>query len=198
MKMILYGLMVLVYVGCNSAEVQPETSQIRDSTQDVKEYFPVLDFIRSEIRFVDSLPIGIMKYTTQDGKTDSGYIKLDEFHQLAQEFLPSDLNKEAFESNFSETSFFDNTTQYSSFLYASTRKNSNVSRIDVLVKPENVVYNKVKSIYMEKFSENADSAVIKKLYWKAGQNFQINTEIRTPKQEVATRQIKVVWNPWNE
>lgn len=196
--MILYGLMVLVYVGCNSAEVQPETSQIRDSTQDVKEYFPVLDFIRSEIRFVDSLPIGIMKYTTQDGKTDSGYIKLDEFHQLAQEFLPSDLNKEAFESNFSETSFFDNTTQYSSFLYASTRKNSNVSRIDVLVKPENVVYNKVKSIYMEKFSENADSAVIKKLYWKAGQNFQINTEIRTPKQEVATRQIKVVWNPWNE
>lgn len=198
MKMILYGLMVLVYVGCNSAEVQPETSQIRDSTQDVKEYFPVLDFIRSEIRFVDSLPIGIMKYTTQDGKTDSGYIKLDEFHQLAQEFLPSDLNKEAFESNFSETSFFDNTTQYSSFLYASTRKNSNVSRIDVLVKPENVVYNKVKSIYMEKFSENADSAVIKKLYWKAGQNFQINTEIRTPKQEVAARQIKVVWNPWNE
>lgn len=196
--MILYGLMVLVYVGCNSAEVQPETSQIRDSTQDVKEYFPVLDFIRSEIRFVDSLPIGIMKYTTQDGKTDSGYIKLDEFHQLAQEFLPSDLNKEAFESNFSETSFFDNTTQYSSFLYASTRKNSNVSRIDVLVKPENVVYNKVKSIYMEKFSENADSAVIKKLYWKAGQNFQINTEIRTPKQEIATRQIKVVWNPWNE
>ena len=198
MKMILYGLMLLVYVGCNSAEVEPGTSQIRDSTQKTKEYFPVLDFIRSEIRFVDSLPIGIMKYTTQDGKTDSGYIKLDEFHQLAQEFLPSDLNEEAFENNFSETSFFDNTTQHSSFLYASTKKNSGVSRIDVLVKPENVVYNKVKSIYMEKFSEDADSSVIKKLYWKAGQNFQINTEIRTPKQEVATRQIKVVWNPWNE
>lgn len=198
MKVILYGLMLLIYSGCNNAEMAPTSTQMIDSTQSAKEYFPVLDFIRSEIRFVDSLPVGIVKYTTQNGRTDSGYIKLDEFHQLAQEFLPPDLSEEAFESNFSETSFFDNTTQHSSFLYASTKKNSDVSRIDVLVKPENVVYNKVKSVYMEKFSENADSAVTKKLYWKAGQNFQINTEIRTPKQEVATKQVKVVWNPWNE
>ena len=49
---------------------------------------------------------------------------------------------------------------------------------------------------MEKHLEKADSSVVQKLYWKAGQNFQINTEIRTSKPEVITKQVKVVWNSW--
>jgi hypothetical protein len=193
MKMFLYAVTVLLYCGCKNVGKEPASTQSIDSTQKAKAYFPVIDFIRSEINYVDSLPVGIMKYTTQDGITDSGYIKADEFHQLAQEFLPADLNKEAFESNFSETSFFDNTTQYASFLYSSDKPDRTVSRVDVLAKPEDVVYNKVQSIYIEK----SDSSTIKKLYWKAGQSFQINTETRTPEQKLITRQVKVVWNPWN-
>lgn len=166
-----------------------------DSTKEEKAYFPVQDYIKSEIRQVDSLPVGIMKYTTgQDGAVDSGYIKHEEFHQLAQEFLSPILERESFEKQYSENSFFDNTTQYASFLYSAIDKSLPVQRIDVLAKPEDVVYNKVRSIYMEKRFERADSSVIQKLYWKAGQNFQINTEIRTAKPEVISRQVKVVWN----
>jgi hypothetical protein len=189
--------MLISYFGCADDDKEHGPTQHVDSTQKAKTYFPVLDFIKSEIRFVDSLPVGIMKYTTQNNVTDSGYIKLDEFHKLAQEFLPSDLNKESFENNFSETSFFDNTTHYSSFLYSGNKKNLEVNRVDVLVEREDVVYDKVRSIYMEKTIENRDSSVTRKLYWKAGKNFQINTEIRTPGEGVVTRQVKVVWNPWN-
>jgi hypothetical protein len=137
-----------------------------------------------------------MKYTTHNGSIDSGYIKPGEFHQLAQEFLSPELKRESFEKTFSESSFFDNTTQYSSFLYSAIDKNLPVQRVDVLAKPEDVVYNKVKSIYMEKRYEKGDSSFIQKLYWKAGQNFQINTEIRTAKPEVISKQVKVVWNSW--
>ena len=194
MKKLLLGFTILLLMGCNDTEEQSIPVKTVDSTEKVKAYFPVQDYIKSEIRQVDSLPVGIMKYTIQNGSVDSVYIKPEEFHQLAQEFLSPLLEKESFEREFSENSFFDNTTQYSSFLYSAINKSLPVQRIDVLAKPEDVVYNKVKSIYIEKHFESADSSVIQKLYWKSGQNFQINTEIRTAKPEVISKQVKVVWN----
>jgi hypothetical protein len=196
MKNLLTGFaFISIFIGCNSSGTQPEASQSADTTKKVKAYFPVLDFIKSEIAYVDSLPVGIMKYTTENGKTDSAYIKQPEFHQLAREFIPSALEKESFEREFSETSFFDNTTQYSNFLYSTRNRNLSLHRVDVLSKPEDVVYNKVKSIYMEKSFQRGDSFISQKMYWKTGQNFSINTEITTLKPETITRQVKVVWNP---
>ncbi|HKH62330.1 MAG TPA: hypothetical protein VKA49_15915 [Flavitalea sp.] len=197
MKNFLLGFTFALLIGCNDIENQSIPVKTLDSAEKVKAYFPVHDYIKSEIGQVDSLPVGIMKYTIQNGSIDSGYIKSEEFHQLAQEFLSPILERESFEKEFSENSFFDNTTQYSSFLYSAINKNSQVQRVDVLAKPEDVVYNKVKSIYMEKRYEKGDSSVIQKLYWKAGQNFQINTEIRTAKPEVISKQVKVVWNSWD-
>jgi hypothetical protein len=197
MKNLMNGLMLLLVVGCNNnTDVHNDASPSADTTQGVKAYFPVLDYIQSEIRYVDSLPVGIMRYSSQNGVIDSGYLKPEEFHELANEFLSPELAKEKFEKEFSETSFFDNTTQYSSFVYSTTNKNLPVQRVDVLAKPEDIVYNKVKSIYIEKHLERADTSITQKLYWKAGQNFHINTEIRTSKPEVITKQVKVVWSSW--
>ena len=196
MKKLLIGCAFLsIFIGCNNTRTQTE-SQLSEDTTTAKAYFPVLDFIKSEIRYVDSLPVGIMKYTTENGNIDSGYIKQPEFHQLAQEFISPALEKELFEKEFSETSFFDNTTQYSNFLYSTANRKITLHRVDVLSKPEDEVYNKVRSIYMEKSFQRGDSSFIQKMYWKAGQNFLINTEITTSKPDVITRQVKVVWNPW--
>src|SRR5271170_348021 len=72
-----------------------------------KNYFPVADFIKSEIHYVDSLPLAIIKYTIQNNQTDSAFIKTDEFNQLAQEFLPPVLSTPAFEKDYIENSFMD-------------------------------------------------------------------------------------------
>lgn len=196
MKILLYALVLLFALGCENRNTAPKVSSVTDSTQKAKEYFPVLDYIKSEIRYVDSLPVGIMKYTTENGITDSAYIKTEEFHELSREFLPDALTKKTFENEFLENSFFDNTTQYSSFLYTSINENIQLRRVDVLVKAENVIYNKVNSIYLEKWIEKTDTSVMQKLLWKAGRNFQINTEIHTGNNKVSSKQVKVVWNSW--
>ncbi len=193
---ILIGFSVLVMMGCNGAEKESKSVKNIDTAQKEKSYFPVVDFIRSEIRYVDSLPIAIIKYSTQNGITDSTIINVDQFHRLAEEFIPAELNKESFEKNFTEMSFFDNTTQFASFLYSTDKKDLQVSRVDVLAKPDDVVYNKVNSIYIEKVIEKPDTSIIRKMYWKAGKNFQINTEIRTADQKIVGNQVKVVWNRW--
>ena len=197
MKSLLAGLMLLILVGCKNGKQEnlpaPQTDTV---PQKEKAYFPVFDFLQSEIRYVDSLPVGILRYTTKNGSTDSGYIKSEEFHQLAGEFLSPVLTKETFEKEFKETSFFDNSTKFSTFLYSTENRSLPIQRVNVLVQPENAVFSKVKSIYMEKFSENGDSSFVRKMYWKAGQNFQINTEIKTSSAEAITQQVKVVWNPF--
>lgn len=186
---------VILLVGCNNTNTPTPSTKAIDSSTVAKVHFPVLDFLLSEIRYVDSLPVGIMKYTTENGVTDSNYIKPEEFHRLAQQFVSPALKKETFEKEFSESSFFDNTTQYASMVYSTNNRKLEVKRVDVLSKAEDVVYNKVQSIYIEKHSEKDDTSIIDKLYWKAGQNFQVTTELQTPKSETITKQIKVVWNP---
>lgn len=196
MKYFMNAFVLFLIIGCKNGDPQPTPLKNVDTINKVKSYFPVLDFIQSEIRYVDSLPVGIMRYRTQNGVTDSGYIKHEEFHALAQEFLPAELNRKTFENEFTENSFFDNTTQFSSFLYSTNNSNLSVHRVDVVVKPQDVVYNNVKSIYMEKLFERADTSIKQKLYWKAGQNFSITTEVRTTKLELPSSYVKVVWNPW--
>src|SRR5687768_13703775 len=122
MKNFLLAFSFMFLMGCHETENQSIPTKTSDSTEEVKAYFPVQDYIKSEIRQVDSMPVGIMKYTIQNGSVDSGYIKPDEFRQLAQQFLSPVLEKGSFEKGFSENSFFDNTTQYSSFTYSPVNK----------------------------------------------------------------------------
>lgn len=196
MKVLLFGIILTGIVSCQEDTHQSQHAHAEDTTaRKERSYFPILDYLKSEIRYVDSLPVGIMRYTTQNGKVDSGYIQPNEFDQLAAEFLSPVLSKETFEKEFSETSFFDNTTQFSSFVYSAQNTESPVRRVDVVVKAEDVVYNKVQSIYMEKIFMKNDSAFTQKMFWKAGKQFLINAEIKTQRPEVLTRQTKVVWNP---
>jgi hypothetical protein len=183
----------LFFQFCNDPGPAQATQTAPDTASAAKNYFPVIDFIRSEIKYVDSLPVGIMKYVSLNGQKDSGYIKLDEFHQLAEEFLPRELNDSNFIDNYEESSFYDRSTKTSTFLYTAKDKSMPVQRVDVLSKPDQV-YDKVTSIYIQKNISSDDSFVIKKLYWKPGRHFQISSEKRLEGSAPLETQIKVVWD----
>jgi hypothetical protein len=180
---------------CNNKTEPAETDQLASDTTKAapKNYFPVADFLRSEIRYVDSLPVGIMKYTTQNGKKDSTYIKLEEFHRLAKEFLPAELNDSSFISNYEEASFYDRSTNTSTFFYTAKDKTMPIQRVDVVSMPDDV-YDKVTSIYMQKNISAGDSTVIKKLYWKPGRHFQMSSEKHQKGNTPVETQLKVVWD----
>ena len=108
-----------------------------------KNYFPVADFLRSEIHYVDSLPLGITKYHIEHNQADTVYIKSEEFDQLAGAFLPPVLTSAAFENDYTETSFMDQTTQTVTFTYSTQNSKQDLQRIDVLAKPEEG-FNQVK------------------------------------------------------
>jgi len=198
------ALCLIMLVSCTDKPISPSvsTEDSVDTTETTttsmpdtlaKKHFPVQDFLLSEIRFVDSLPIGIMKYVTRNGKADSGYIKANEFHLLAREFISPELEEDHFSKTFKETSFFDRSIESSTFTYSPVQEGTEIKRIDVLAKESNG-YTRINSIYIEKEISEQGTRRIKKLYWKAGKSFQIISPGDTNGKNESV--IKVVWNFW--
>jgi hypothetical protein len=158
-----------------------------------KDFFPVADYIRTEISTVDSTPIAILKYAIQNNRTDSAFISSPVFHRMAQEFILPDLDSATFEKNYSQTTFTDENTGVLTFTYSPRDKVRPLRRVDVLVNTE--ANNQVKSIYMENATSSGDTFVIKKLLWRAKKSFLIITELQPPGKAAIVRQEKVVWDP---
>ena len=150
---------------------------------------------------VDSFPIATMKYTIRNGRTDSGYIQLTEFNELALQFLLPEFKDGSFEKKYTENSFADRATQSVTFTYSPTDQDQPLplQRVDV-VTASGTQGNLVKSIYMEKTRAAGDSAILQKMYWQAGRSFQIISLIRVKGQPPVQQQVRVVWNtaPDNE
>jgi hypothetical protein len=190
------AVILLMITSCKDNEQPSANKSVSDSTKINKAYFPVLDFLKGDIRMVDSFSAGIQKYTIIDGKTDSSYIPLEEFNRIAKEFLPEDLSTETFEKNYKETSFFDQSTQLYTFTYSTDNKDLDVQRVDVLIN-NTQGFDKVKSVYIEKYIISADTSTVKKMYWKAGRSLLINSETIRASNNPELKQLRVVWRNWD-
>lgn len=155
-------------------------------------FFPVAEYLETEILHVDSVPLALKKYTTFNGRTDSAFIQLPEFNRLALQFLPEVLHDGSFDKVFKENSFADQSTQSIMFTYSTTVKDQPLRRVDVQTVTGNG-YQKVKSIYLEKKHTSGDSLILEKLYWRAGKSFQIVTETTVKGKSPLEQQLKVVW-----
>ena len=197
MKFLVIAAFTAVLLGAcgESTQQQPPVKDTATSATDTpKAYIPVADYIRSEIKSLDSLPVGILKRVTTGNRSDSGFIQPAEFRQLAAQFLSPELERGKFEQSFTETSFFDETTQLLTFTYEATDPALTVRRVDVLISPS-LALDKIRSVYVEKAYKSGDTAVSSKMYWKGGASFQI-ASAKTPGQQVPVeQQVKVIWDP---
>jgi hypothetical protein len=189
--------MVLLVFATGCSDKQKSNQEPAADTEQIKEYFPVYDFLSTEISNVDSLPVGLKYYHTSNGKTDSGYITHTDFDKLVSLFTPAEIKPEKFKNDFKETSFYDRASKTSTFMYQPLQTDNPVKRIDILTKATDS-YDKVSSIYIHAVRTTRDSSVVNKMIWRSGRFMQLNQEINYPGKPSAERQIKVVWNNWEE
>jgi hypothetical protein len=167
-----------------------------DTTQK-NSFFPVADYLQTEILNVDSTPVALVRYRTSNNHTDSAFISPPEFNSLALQFLPPEIRDGGLEKNFTESSFADKTTGSITFSYTPIDRNNPLQRVDVqTVQGRNA--QEVKSIYMEIHHAAGDSLVLQKMLWTSKRNFQIVALTQLKGGGQLERQVKVVWDKGEE
>jgi len=178
--------------GGQPAPDQQDSLSHQDAANNV--FFPVAEYLESEILHIDSFPEALRKFTTRDGRTDTAYIQVPEFNALALQFLAPAFSDGSFQRKYTESSFMDRSTETITFTYSTTDKDLPLQRVDVVTISDNGV-NKVRSVYLENSRVAGDSTIFQKLFWQTGHQLQTISLIKVKGQPPVQQQVKVVWDP---
>lgn len=179
---------VLCCIACSDSEkaAAPEAKAIV--------VFPIGLFFNQQIKEIDSLKLPTVKYTINGSRKDTAAITMEEFKHLAQEFLEADISQLPLKDQYKETSFADQSIPSVTLNYVTDNNQLTIRRVDVIVDPDPVADDQVKTVYIEKKETNRDTLIDKKLYWKSRNNFQVITSKRVGNQPEVISQLKVAWD----
>jgi len=191
-------LVITIAISCKNRSAQPVvTPPAGDSTataDSASTYLPIADFIRADLKYVDSFAGGILRKITINGKQDSGFIKPAQLHQAAQAFLLPELEPDNFRQSFKESSLMDETTGLVQFMYTPTSPSSSLRTVIAYVNPS-ASGNNVNRIYLEREWAAGDTLVQQKLTWKVKQYFYTITTRQPPQGTPVTTIEKLIWEP---
>jgi hypothetical protein len=195
MKQLFTSCVLLAVLSCKD---KADPSKKAEAPAEQANVFPVYSFFTEQIREVDSMKLPTVKYSSKGAVKDTVSISLEEFKQLANEFLESDISKPSVSENYKETNFADQSIPSVTFTYSTTNTSLPVKRMDVLLEPSPVADDKVKTVYIEKQQVINDTVVNKRLYWKSHKNFQIITSKQVKGKPELITQVKVAWDNSDE
>lgn len=156
-----------------------------------KAFYPVGNYIRSQLAYIDSMPLAVIKYTTIHKVTDTSIIEKKDFKHIAAAFMTPDISSPEFKTQYEEHSFIDATLGTITLTYTAKNDKVQIRKTDILLNQENTG---VRTIYVEKIIPGSDSSVIKKMLWIANLNCQITTLVQKEGQPEAVILERYVWD----
>ena len=163
-------------------------------TGDASGFFPVLSYLQSQARHVDTSVYNIVKISKAHGRQDTTYLRREEFKAAAQDFLSlPDLAGNSLEKKYTETKLYDEDLKKVVLSYLPKEKGEEIIRQDVIKEPDAGTGDQVQTIYTETLENNKDSTIQKRLTWNVNKSFQV-IRIVTAKNGTETVQTTdVTW-----
>jgi hypothetical protein len=159
----------------------------------------VVSLIKEQIAHVDTSLYSIIKLVSVDSlKTDTIYVRREEFGTVSKEFLSlPELSDPAVAKNYKEESRYDTLTKKAVISYYPTNEENEIKKIELMASIQEVGKdgnNKVTNILVEKGKTDRNGSLIKKMYWNSDRNFTIITFSQLPGQPEKVETVKVIWN----
>jgi len=177
-------------LACNNA---PDSNKTEENSGEVS-FFPTASFFAGQVKMVDSLQLPVLKFVTSNGHTDTTQITTREMGLMATDFLQTDLSGPELRKLYKEESFADQSISSITLTYSTKDRNLPVQRMDVLINPDPVLNDKVRSIYIEKLEKHGDTSVLKKMYWKTDKHFLIISSAKVDNDSAKITQLRVQWD----
>lgn len=193
MKWILVPLAYWSLTACHPATLK-NTTPADEATPAPASHLPVVDFLREDIRKVETYAGGLLLKTTRGTDKDSVFINLDRFKKEAAAFLVDALDSSRFQEEFTEMSLMDETSGLLHFIYTPKNPENRLKKIVVYVSPS-LTTDKVNRIYMEVEEAREAMRLIRKMTWKMGHYFLIaeRRELADSPEQLTLK--KVIWDP---
>ena len=189
---LIFGLLI-IFSACHSTEEKAEVSTIKNA-EAVETFFPVTDYLKGQLRELDSMPITPLKTVTVNGKTDSAWLKRENIRFFATPFLTPVIDSVSMSPYFSEKSFLDQTINAFTFSYDAKKQLPDSIKLrhwDVYIDPQK---STVQRVYLVK--ENIEDGIntTTQLTWKTNQWCSIRTITQKPEKDPEIKEEKMTWN----
>ncbi|MEO8171493.1 MAG: hypothetical protein ABI581_00365 [Sediminibacterium sp.] len=181
-------LCILIFSSCNN---EPPKIQAVIKIEDTAKFYPIRDFLREQIQYVDLRNFPIYRVTVKDGKKDSVSVSKDQFIQLAGIFLNGEASFSKEKNFFKESVFNDQSTGSNTLNYQSNNNKTAVQSIDVLLDEQTSI---VKRIFIRSEYAKGDTTIKEQCNWKANKSFQVNRTFTTKGGYISEERNYVNWN----
>jgi ABC-type uncharacterized transport system auxiliary subunit len=168
----------------------------KKNTDDESKFFPVLSFIKGQVKNIDTSLYRIVKVETIDSASTTTYIKREEFQKYAKDFLDlPDISSEKWMDDYEETKMFDDVLNNVILTYTTTKPDNEVRREDVMLEPTNASGNsEVKNIIINTLQSNNDSTIEKNMVWYVNKRFTVVTKIQKSNRPEKIKKLELIWN----
>lgn len=183
-----FFLLLLAIAGCHSS--QPKNS-VADPATDTSKFYPLRNFIKEQIQYVDLRNFPIYRITEKDGKKDSASLTKEQFIAMAETFLDKDISEPTVKALYKESAFNDLSTGSITLNYKPTDNNAPVQNIDILLDEQT---NLVKRVFIRVLQRKGDTTFSEQYNWKANKSFQINRTMTTSGGFTSTELNYINWN----
>jgi hypothetical protein len=180
-------LFFIIFFSACSEKKNHTASTIPVQTENI---FPVTDFLKGQLRIIDSMGVTPLKIISVNGKTDSVWLKREDIRKNATPFLRPVIDSANMYSLFSEKSFLDQTINAFTFSYDPKKKlpdSIKITHWDVYMNPQT---NTIDRIYIVK--ENADTT--SQLTWLVNKWYSIRTIVQLANAQPQIKEEKMIWN----
>ncbi len=157
----------------------------------VSNFFPVTSYLKGEIFGIKNIGITPIKKTTVNNKTDSVWVRINEFDDAFAAFLNPVIDTANLKDIFTEKRFLDQTLNAFTFTYDPKNNKADTFAFkhwDVYVDPET---NSVKRIYLAK---TVDAETDLKLFWESGKWCKIITVKTLNGKAAVAKEEKISWS----
>ena len=172
-----------------------QNSSNEEEATDTEPYFPIKSYIQSQIAHVDTSVYGIRRIETQNNRSDTTFIRREDFKEQAKDFLEiPDITKKKWKNDYKEEKTFDEGLQLATISYWPKEEDAEIRRQEVIIKPNAAEGDQVQTIYIERLFEEGSSTIQQKMLWEVNKWFRIVTITQKPNQPEQIRTLQVIWN----
>jgi len=186
---VLFFVFIVLASSCNShpREIQPAIKKAEDTAA----FYPLTDFLKEQIQYVDLRNFPLYKVTVKNGKKDSASITKDQFIEWAGIFLIRETSFSKAKASYKESVFNDLSTGSVTLNYQSIDSKTEVQNIDVLLDEQTQI---VKRVFIRSGYTRGDTTIAEQCNWKAGKSFQVNRTFTAKNGYHLTERNYINWN----